>query len=222
MGMEACASARHWSRQLQALGRTVRLMPPAYVKPYVKRHRHHAHRRPTDDVRQVPTRLTQACLASKTCSTCGSQSRPVSHISAAADRQGSRPVAADHSECAHAGDAPPAARRAGPFGDKSPPSRALSPRNRRAGGRALVLRAAVPSQELSIQPFEFFLGHVRQFPDQVPEIGSELCLQLGVGWEGSIELPGVDLGRDQSENAGAPARSIPTWQSIRAGRRGFP
>src|SRR6266853_1646640 len=37
IGIEACASSHHWSRQLQALGHTVRLMPPAYVKPYVKR-----------------------------------------------------------------------------------------------------------------------------------------------------------------------------------------
>jgi transposase len=34
VGIEACASAHHWSRELQALGHTVRLMPPAYVKPY--------------------------------------------------------------------------------------------------------------------------------------------------------------------------------------------
>jgi transposase len=39
IGMEACASSHHWSRELQALGHTVRLMPPAYVKPYVKRHK---------------------------------------------------------------------------------------------------------------------------------------------------------------------------------------
>jgi transposase len=39
VGIEACASAHHWSRELQALGHTVRLMPPAYVKPYVKRHK---------------------------------------------------------------------------------------------------------------------------------------------------------------------------------------
>jgi transposase len=37
VGMEACASPHHWSRELQALGHTVRLIPPAYVKPYVKR-----------------------------------------------------------------------------------------------------------------------------------------------------------------------------------------
>ena len=37
VGIEACASSHHWSRQLQALGHTVRLMPPAHVKPYVKR-----------------------------------------------------------------------------------------------------------------------------------------------------------------------------------------
>ena len=42
IGMEACASAHHWSRQLQALGHTVRLMPPAYVRPYVKRHKNDA------------------------------------------------------------------------------------------------------------------------------------------------------------------------------------
>ena len=37
VGIEACASSHHWSRELQTLGHTVRLMPPAYVKPYVKR-----------------------------------------------------------------------------------------------------------------------------------------------------------------------------------------
>src|ERR1700728_1257867 len=42
IGIEACASAHHWSRELRALGRTVRLMRPAYVKPYVKRHKNDA------------------------------------------------------------------------------------------------------------------------------------------------------------------------------------
>lgn len=42
IGIEACASAHHWSPQLQALGHTVRLMPPASVKPYVKRHKNDA------------------------------------------------------------------------------------------------------------------------------------------------------------------------------------
>jgi transposase len=31
VGIEACASSHHWSREIQALGHTVRLMPPAYV-----------------------------------------------------------------------------------------------------------------------------------------------------------------------------------------------
>jgi transposase len=42
VGIEACASSHHWSRELQTLGHTVRLMPPAYVKPYVKRHKNDA------------------------------------------------------------------------------------------------------------------------------------------------------------------------------------
>src|SRR5882672_9042364 len=37
VGVEACATSHYWSRQLQALGHSVKLMPPSYVKPYVKR-----------------------------------------------------------------------------------------------------------------------------------------------------------------------------------------
>ena len=37
VGMEACSGARHWARELTAPGHEVRLMPPASVKPYVKR-----------------------------------------------------------------------------------------------------------------------------------------------------------------------------------------
>ncbi|MGH7119403.1 MAG: IS110 family transposase [Acetobacteraceae bacterium] len=37
VGMEACASAHYWARELSALGHTVRLMPSSYVKPYAKR-----------------------------------------------------------------------------------------------------------------------------------------------------------------------------------------
>lgn len=37
VGIEACSSSHHWGRKLQALGHEVRLMHPAYVKPYVKR-----------------------------------------------------------------------------------------------------------------------------------------------------------------------------------------
>lgn len=36
VAMEACASAHHWARQIQSLGHTVRLIPPQYVKPFVK------------------------------------------------------------------------------------------------------------------------------------------------------------------------------------------
>ncbi len=42
VGMEACATAHHWARELQALGHRVRLMPPRYVKPYVKRNKNDA------------------------------------------------------------------------------------------------------------------------------------------------------------------------------------
>jgi transposase len=37
VGMEACCTAHHWGRELLALGHDVKLIPPAYVKPFVKR-----------------------------------------------------------------------------------------------------------------------------------------------------------------------------------------
>src|SRR5215469_45939 len=71
IGIEACASSNYWSRELQSLGHTVRLMPPAYVKPYVKRQKNdstdaeaicEAVTRP--NMRFVPTKTIeqQSCL----------------------------------------------------------------------------------------------------------------------------------------------------------------
>ncbi len=37
VGMEACATSHYWAREIALLGHEVRLIPPAYVKPYVKR-----------------------------------------------------------------------------------------------------------------------------------------------------------------------------------------
>jgi|SRR5262245_17628228 len=42
VGIEACPTAHHWSRKLQTLGHTVRLMPPSYVKAYLKRSKNDA------------------------------------------------------------------------------------------------------------------------------------------------------------------------------------
>ena len=42
VGLEACASAHYWARELQALGHEVRLIPPQYVKPFVKTNKNDA------------------------------------------------------------------------------------------------------------------------------------------------------------------------------------
>src|SRR6201998_1335810 len=64
IGIEACASSHHWSRKLQALGHTVRLMPPAYVKPYVKRHKNDA--TDAEAICEAVTRANMRFVATKT------------------------------------------------------------------------------------------------------------------------------------------------------------
>jgi transposase len=64
VGIEACASSHHWSRELQALGHTVRLMPPAYVKPYVKRHKNDA--ADAEAICEAVTRANMRFVATKT------------------------------------------------------------------------------------------------------------------------------------------------------------
>src|SRR5215475_6116097 len=62
VGIEACASAHHWGRELMSLGHKVRLMPPAYVKPYVKRGKTDA----ADAICEAVTRPTMRFVAVKT------------------------------------------------------------------------------------------------------------------------------------------------------------
>ena len=42
IGIEACGSAHYWGRELRSLGHEVRLIPPAYVKPFVRRNKNDA------------------------------------------------------------------------------------------------------------------------------------------------------------------------------------
>ena len=71
VGMEACATAHHWARQLVALGHAVKLMPPKYVKPYGKRNKNdmadaeaicEAVTRPTMRFVEIKTRDQQSVL----------------------------------------------------------------------------------------------------------------------------------------------------------------
>ncbi|GAA5053461.1 IS110-like element ISCc4 family transposase [Erythrobacter westpacificensis] len=72
IGMEACATAHYWAREIAALGHLVRLMPPAYVKAYLRRQKNDAAdaeaiceavRRPTMRFVPVKSAERQAVLA---------------------------------------------------------------------------------------------------------------------------------------------------------------
>ncbi len=64
IGMESCSSAHHWARELTALGHEVPLIPPMYVKPYVKRGKSDAI--DAEAICEAVTRPTMRFVATKT------------------------------------------------------------------------------------------------------------------------------------------------------------
>jgi transposase len=64
VGMEACATAHHWAREISALGHEVRLMPARYVKPYVKRNKNDM--ADAEAICEAVTRPTMRFVAIKT------------------------------------------------------------------------------------------------------------------------------------------------------------
>jgi transposase len=64
IGMEACGTSHHWARELSGFGHEVRLMPPAYVKPYVKRGKTDA--ADAEAICEAVTRPTMRFVAMKT------------------------------------------------------------------------------------------------------------------------------------------------------------
>ena len=65
VGIEACGTSHHWARELVGLGHKVRLMPPAYVKPYVKRGKNDA--ADAEAICEAVTRPTMRFVAVKSC-----------------------------------------------------------------------------------------------------------------------------------------------------------
>jgi transposase len=74
VGMEACAAAHHWGRELRKLGHTVRLMPPRYVKPYVKRQKNDA-----ADAEAICEAVTRPSMRFVEIKTCGQQGTLILH-----------------------------------------------------------------------------------------------------------------------------------------------
>jgi hypothetical protein len=64
VGLETCPGAHYWARQIAALGHDVRLMPPQYVKPYVKRQKNDA--ADAEAICEAVTRPTMRFVAFKT------------------------------------------------------------------------------------------------------------------------------------------------------------
>ncbi len=64
VGIEACATSHHWARQLVELGHQVKLMPPRYVKPYVKRNKNDM--ADAEAICEAVTRPTMRFVAIKT------------------------------------------------------------------------------------------------------------------------------------------------------------
>ena len=65
--MEACAASHDWARVLQTLGHDVRLIPPIYVKPFVKRHKNDA--ADAAAITEAALRPNMSCVSPKTAET---------------------------------------------------------------------------------------------------------------------------------------------------------
>ena len=65
VGIEACGTSHHWAREIRRLGHEVRLMPPAYVKPYVKRGKSDAS--DAEAICEAVSRPTMRYVAIKSC-----------------------------------------------------------------------------------------------------------------------------------------------------------
>src|ERR687894_1216573 len=65
VGIEACATAHHWARELEAVAHRVKLMPPAYIKPYVKRQKNDM--ADAAAICEAVTRPTMRFVETKTC-----------------------------------------------------------------------------------------------------------------------------------------------------------
>ena len=68
VGMEACATAHHWAREIAVLGHEVKLMPPRYVKAYVKRNKNDA--ADAEAICEAVTRPTMRFVAVKSSRAC--------------------------------------------------------------------------------------------------------------------------------------------------------
>ncbi len=90
VGIEACPTAHHWSRKLQVLGHTVRLMPPSYVKAYLKRSKNDAN--DAAAICEAVTRPSMRFVPTK------SEQQPVG-FDAASQPSASRSSAHDAVEC---------------------------------------------------------------------------------------------------------------------------
>tara|TARA_R110002110_G_scaffold31396_1_gene110695 strand:- start:543 stop:734 length:192 start_codon:yes stop_codon:yes gene_type:complete len=63
--MEACATSHYWTRVLRELGHEVKLMPPTFVKPYVKRQKNDA--ADAEAICEAVTRSTMRVCADQVC-----------------------------------------------------------------------------------------------------------------------------------------------------------
>lgn len=85
IGVEACATAHHWARALSAMGHEVKLMPPSYVKAYVKRGK--------SDALDAEARLARPCSVAR-CASCRQRR--------SSSRQSSWPIGPGRFSCASA------------------------------------------------------------------------------------------------------------------------
>ena len=192
VAMEACASAHYWGREILKLGHEVRLVPPIYVKPFVKRQKNDA--ADAEAICEAAQRPTMRFVAVK-----GEEQQARAMLFHTRDllvRQRTQTINALRGQPrsrrrAHAGPAVPRPARRAPTPSKRPPSQ-LTPSSPSAATDQVLPAVGVPAPGVRGLRFSTFTSRPLSHPPLRVNAGRPLRPRVGSRGNHRLVFPSLD------------------------------